>query len=194
MNDITKYEMDIVLILVKSPEIEYNANSIAKIVNITPSGALKILRRLEKESVLKSRRVGQAIIYNINTENKYALDYVSLILTREKIYSVPRIKRWVEELKKIKHADTIILYGSVLKSDNYNDVDVVFVTNNKLIKKLEKEINELNNINVKRIHPLYQTSDDLINNIKKNDKVLLNAIKGIIVKGENNFVTLSINI
>ncbi|HIH25919.1 MAG TPA: winged helix-turn-helix transcriptional regulator [Nanoarchaeota archaeon] len=186
--------MDIVLILVKSPEIEYNANSIAKIVNITPSGALKILRRLEKESVLKSRRVGQAIIYNINTENKYALDYVSLILTREKIYSVPRIKRWVEELKKIKHADTIILYGSVLKSDNYNDVDVVFVTNNKLIKKLEKEINELNNINVKRIHPLYQTSDDLINNIKKNDKVLLNAIKGIIVKGENNFVTLSINI
>ena len=98
------------------------------------------------------------------------------------------------DLEKIKHADTIILYGSVLKSDNYNDVDVVFVTNNKLIKKLEKEINELNNINVKRIHPLYQTSDDLINNIKKNDKVLLNAIKGIIVKGENNFVTLSINI
>ena len=43
MNDITKYEMDIVLILVKSPEIEYNANSIAKIVNITPSGALKFL-------------------------------------------------------------------------------------------------------------------------------------------------------
>lgn len=37
----------------------------------------------------------------------------------------------------------------------------------------------------KKLHPLYQTKDDLINNIKKEDKIILTAIKGIIIFGEN---------
>ena len=50
MKDITKTEMDIVLTLVKTPEAIYNANSLSKVLNITPMGALKILKRLEQES------------------------------------------------------------------------------------------------------------------------------------------------
>ena len=48
MNDITKAEMDAVLTIVKSPEQNYNANNLAKIIGVTPMGALKILKRLEK--------------------------------------------------------------------------------------------------------------------------------------------------
>ena len=35
MKEITNAEMDIVLKLVKSPEVDYNANSIAKVTGIT---------------------------------------------------------------------------------------------------------------------------------------------------------------
>lgn len=188
MKEITKAEMDIVLRLVKSPEEEYNANSIAKVVGITPMGALKILKRLESESILRARKVGKAVIYRINTENPYACRYVTLLLSRESIYARPQVKRWIEELKKIKKANLVILFGSVLEKPNPKDIDVLLVTDQKKFPQLQKEIKELNELNIKRIHPLYQTFKDMVANIKKRDKPLLNAIKGVLVSGEEKFI------
>lgn len=188
MKEITKAEMDIVLRLVKSPEAEYNANSIAKVVGITPMGALKILKRLESESILKARKIGKAVIYRINTENLYARRYVTLLLSREALYAGPQLKRWVQEMKKIKKANLVILFGSVLEKPNPKDIDVLLVTDQKKFPQLQKEIKELNELNIKRIHPLYQTFKDVIANIKKRDKPLLNAIKGVVVSGEEKFI------
>ncbi len=50
---------------------------------VTPMGALKILRRLEKEGVLASKVSGKAIFYRINFDNDYPRDYVKFILRRE---------------------------------------------------------------------------------------------------------------
>ena len=188
MYEITKAEMKIILTLVKSPEVEYNSNNLAKVVGITASGALKILKRLEKENILVSRKVGKAGIYKINAEEKYARDHVALMLAREKLYALPRVKVWINELKKIKNAQMIILFGSVLRKEDPGDIDVVFVTDKKRFKKLEEEIEKINKINLKRIHPLYQAFEDIISNIKKEDKPLLSAMKGIVVTGEEKFV------
>lgn len=188
MKDITKLEMEILLTIVKSPEIEYNANNISKSIEITPMGALKILKRLENENVIKSKKVGKAVIYRINTQNNYAISYISLVLSRETIYTSPKVRRWIQELKKIKNADIMILYGSLLKNIEPNDIDVLFVTNKDKFKKLQREIEEINRINIKKIHPLYQTFEDITDNIKKRHKPLLDAIKGIIVYGQEKFI------
>jgi len=188
VRDITKAEMDIALRLVKSPEIEYNASSLAKAVGITPMGALKIVKRLEHESILKAKRVGKAVIYRINAENPYACRYIALILSRDSLYASVQVKRWVQELRRIKHADMIILFGSVLEKPDPKDIDVLLLTDQKRFPQLEKEIRELNELNVKKIHPLYQTFKDMISNIRKRDRPLLNAIKGIIVSGEEKFI------
>lgn len=188
MYEITKAEMEIILTIVKSPEIDYNGNNISHFVGITPTGALKILKRLEKESILKSKKIGKAVIYKINTEDTYARNHVGLILARERLYVQPRVKLWINELKKIKNADIIILFGSVLRKEDPNDIDVVFVTDKKKFKKLQEEVEERNKINIKRIHPLYQGFEDIVMNIKKRDKPILNAIKGINVMGEEKFV------
>ncbi|MBI1971204.1 hypothetical protein HYS47_05640 [Candidatus Woesearchaeota archaeon] len=188
MKEITKAEMDVVLKLVKSPEADYNANSLAKVVGITAMGALKILKRLENESILKSKRIGNAAIYRVNTENSYARRYVDLILSRESLHTSPKVKRWVEELKKISHADVIVLFGSVLEKSNHNDIDVLLITDQKRFPKLQREIKDLNEINIKKVHPMYQTYQDVLKNIKKRDKPLLNAIKGIVIIGEEKFL------
>ena len=47
MEDITKNEMKAVLEILKSPEVMYNANNLAKVLEITSMGTLKILKRLE---------------------------------------------------------------------------------------------------------------------------------------------------
>lgn len=189
MKPITTAEMSIVLQLVKSPEIDYNANNLAKVVGITAMGALKILKRLETESILASKKVGKAAIYKINNE-MYARRYVSFILSREAIYAPPIVKRWIRELRKIKNAELIILFGSVLRKQDPNDIDVLFLTDQEHFSGLKKEIAELNAINIKQIHPMYQAWNDIIANIRKMDKPLLSAIKGIAVKGEEKLIEM----
>ncbi len=187
MEDITKKEMEILRVIVKSPEADYNANSLSKEIKITSMGALKILKKLEKENILKSRKIGKATIYKIDT-NDYARHYIELILSREGLYVNPKVKRWIQELKKIKNADIIILYGSLLKNIEPNDIDVLFVTNKNKFQKLQREIEEINKINIKKIHPLYQTFEDITDNIKKRHKPLLDAIKGIVIHGQEKFI------
>ncbi len=190
MKEITTAEMQVVLTLVKSPEIIYNANSLSKVVGITPMGALKILKRLEAENIVKSRKIGKAITYKVNVEDSYARKYLSLVLVREAHHALPQVKRWINEIKKIKNAALAVLFGSVLKKKSPNDIDVLFITDQKRFLKLQEEIKELNEINIKKIHPMYQTYNDIIKNIKKRDKPLLNAIKGIVVFGEEEFLEI----
>lgn len=188
MQDITKNEMQAVLAIVKSPEIMYNANSLSKVLGISSMGALKIVKRLEKEGVLKSKQIGKASIYQINIENDYANKYVSFLLSKEAINSPALVKRWINEIKKLKSADMAILFGSVLRKQEPRDIDVLLVTDQKKFEKLKKEVDERNQINIKKLHPVFQSFEDVVNNIKKRDPVVLNAIKGIIVFGEDRFI------
>ena len=116
MSGITEKEISAALQIVKSPEIMYNANNLAKVLDITPMGCLKILKRLEKAGILKSRQIGKSFIYRVSYENEYAHKYISLALSRESIQSSNLVRRWVTELKKVKNADIAILFGSYLNS------------------------------------------------------------------------------
>jgi hypothetical protein len=55
---------------------------------------------------------------------------------------------------------------------------------------LEKEIDKINFINNKQIHPIFQTKEDFIQNIKKQDLIVLNSLNGVVVFGEEKFVRL----
>lgn len=189
MKDITSNEIRFILQILKNPEHDYNANNISKELGISSMGALKIAKRLEKEGVLTSRHIGKGIFYSINFKNSYVRNYLLFILKRESEYSIPYVKRWISEIKKIKNSDLAILFGSVLtKNEKAKDIDVLFVLSQKNFNEIKKEIEQINIINDKKIHPIFQTKQDIIDNIKKQDKVILNAIKGIVVFGEEVFL------
>ena len=191
MEKITNNEMLFVLSIFKNPEIEYNANSIAKHIGISSMGALKIAKRLAQENILISRELGRAKFYKLNFNNDYVRQYIKFLLKRESEQSPAYIKRWIIELRKIKSADSVILFGSVLKKHKESkDIDVLLITDGKRFSKLKKEIESINFINIKKLHPLYQTEEDIKKNIKKRDKPLLNAIKGTIVFGEDKIISL----
>jgi len=188
--NITDNEIKLVLRIFKNPEVEYNANNIAKHIGISSMGALKIAKRLQKENILIPKKFGKAIFYKLNN-NDYTKQYIKFLLKRELESSIPYVKRWINEVKKIKSADSAILFGSVIKKNKEaKDIDVLLITNKKRFSKLKKEIEEINLINTKRLHPIYQTKEDIIKNIKKEDKILLNAIKGIVVFGEDLIIKL----
>lgn len=186
-----KNEEKAVLRILKNPENEYNANSISKIIKVTSMGALKLLKRLEKRSILKLRKVSNISFYKINFENEYAVDYVSLMLKSEAENSSSYVKRWIGEMRKIKNAGIGIIFGSVLsKGEVANDIDVLFAVEKNKFDNLSNEVEKLNLINEKKIHPVFQTKEDLMRNIEKKDKVVLEAIKGIVTFGEKEFVKL----
>jgi predicted nucleotidyltransferase len=191
MKDITNNEMVFVLSLFKSPEIEYNANSMAKLMGISRMGSLKIARRLEKENIIKSKELGKAKFYRLNLDNDYVRQYVKFLLKREAEQAHPYVKAWIEDIKKVKSADAAILFGSILKKHkDANDIDVLFMINKKNYTKVKKEIDEINSISMKRIHTMYQTKESMKKNIKKGDKPLLSAVKGIVVFGEDKIINL----
>lgn len=191
MMEITNNEMVFVLNIFKSPEVEYNANSMAKRMGISPMGALKIAKRLEKENIIKSKKLGKAKFYKLNLSSDYVRQYVKFLLKREAEKAHPYIKVWIEDIKKIKSADAAILFGSVLRRQKEaNDIDVALLIDKKRYRKSKKEIEDIDLLNTKKIHPIYQTEGDFKKNIEKGDKPLLSAIKGIVVFGEDLIIKL----
>ncbi len=179
-------EMKLVLLILKSPESEYNSRNLAELMGISPMGALKIARKLESEGILKSRQIGKAKIYKIAYSNDYAQAYISFLLKREAEQASPYVKRWIKEVQKIKYAKAVVLFGSVLsKKEKAGDIDALVVVDQKNFKEAQKEVDDINLINEKKIHPVYQTENDLEKHINEDNKVILNAIKGIVISGED---------
>ncbi len=191
MRDITQNEMRLVLYILKSPEKLYNASNLSRLLGISVMGASKIAKKLEKDGIITATEHGKAIFYKINTNNDYTRSYVKFLLQGEAEQSPPYIKRWITEVKKIIDADVIILFGSVLITyEGAKDIDVLLITDKKRFSKVKTEVEGINLINIKKLHPIYQTKEDLKENIKKRDKVIINAIKGVVVSGEEIAIQL----
>ena len=96
-------------------------------------------------------------------------------------------KIYGEEIQKFEHADLIILFGSILNNKNFNDVDVLFVTNKP--KEVTKFCLEISKVRTKPVTPLILKKEDLIREIKNKKEAVLDVIrKGIVLKGESIFL------
>ena len=189
MKDITNNEMMFVLNIFKSPEIQHNANSLAKLIGISRMGALKIAGKLEKDRIISHKTIGKTKFYRLNLENDYVRQYVKFLLKREAEQVHPYVRIWIEDIRNIKNADAAVLFGSVLtKHKEARDVDLILIADNKRIRKLEKEIETIEGIATKRIHAVYMAKGDLENNIKKGNEAMMGAIKGIVVFGEDRII------
>lgn len=181
MHQITEKEKEIIRWLAKDFTTCYNARSLSKQVEMSHRGTLKALKNLEKLGILKSKTIGKAIIYKV-LYCEYTKKLLPLILFEE---AQIKTQRWVEEFKELKEANALILFGSVLRGKGHNDIDLLIITKTKNIKILEQKVEEKNKILTKPIHPIWQTTEDINKNIKKNDKVVLEIIKtGIVLKGQ----------
>ena len=102
-------------------------------------------------------------------------------------------KIYAEEIRKFEHAEIIILFGSVLNNKRFNDVDVLFITNES--KEVAKFCLSLSKVRTKPIVPLILEKKDFIKEIKNKKEVVLNIIKtGVILRGESRFLEVLKNV
>ena len=179
MIELTKKEQEALLIIYKSLANFYNANSLSKELEITQVGAMKLLKRLEKNNILLSKRIGKSIIYKINIEEEFVQKLIAFALINE----AGKYQRWKDEFKSLyKKGRILLFYGSA--SRNYSDakdIDIFLVIDKKDFNEASKELEKIQKILPKKLHAIKATKEDLIKNIKENNKSMIEILKTAIV-------------
>ena len=186
---IPKNTKKIIIYLLRNLEI-VNINQISKNLEISVGSAFKILKELEKNNLVLSSNLGNAKFYQINLNNEETIKWCEILLSEERRNLKGYSKIYAEEIQKFEHSELIILFGSVLNNKDFNDVDVLFITNKP--KEVTRFCLNLSKIRTKPVVPLILKKEDFIKEIKNKKEVALNILKtGIILKGESALLKFS---
>ena len=191
---IPKNTEKIVLFLLKNiDELGYNINQISKLNNISVGSAFKILKEFEKNKILLKKEINNASHYKLNLNNYETVKLCELLILGEKRNLKGYAKVYADEIMRFEQADFIILFGSVLQGNDFNDVDALFVTNQ--VKKVNDFCLEISKVRTKPVVPLILKKDDLIKEIKQKKEPILDMIKsGVVLKGESAFLEVIKNV
>lgn len=182
--------MGALLLILKDFTESYNSSTLAKKLGISSMGALKILKSLEAKGLVEGKLMGRATFYRFCHESAYAREFAKFSLLEEAESSPARVKRWAREMKKLEGAaDFAILFGSVLTSDNYNDVDVLVVCKKNAAEKAKGASAAIQKLSAKKIQFLWQTEGDLAKNLEEKNPAVLSALRsGIIAFGSEKYL------
>lgn len=132
-----KNDLEIVEKISNSPK---HIRRIAKELNLIPSTALRIIKKLEEEKVVDFKIEGKNKVYSLK-ETLEAQHYVlmSEIYKLNKIIQNPKLRRIIKELKGKTNGELIILFGSYAKGTKRKESDIdIYIesTETKLKEKL----------------------------------------------------------
>ena len=170
-----------------------NINQISKRLDISVGSSFKILKELEKNDIVLSSDLGNAKFYQINLNNEETIRWCEILLSEERRNLKGYSKIYAEEIQKFEQAELIILFGSVLSNKDFNDIDVLFVTNKP--KEVTKFCLNLSKVRTKPVVPLILKKEDFIKEIKNKKEVALNILKtGVILRGESALLNVLKNV
>jgi len=194
MKGLSDKEIEILLVLAKDFSTDYNANNITKEIRITPAGAFKAMKNLEKKGLITGKKMGKAVFYKVNLGDYYTFRTMETLLINE---SREKASRWLKEFKDLfNHVEIAIIFGSILRyPKKANDIDLLVVFRKEENNLVNKIIDERRTLSIKAIHLIKQTPEDLNRNLKDNDKVILSAIKnGCILHGYDKLLEVVKNV
>lgn len=193
MINLTPNERKTMLVLIKDYSVFYNANSISKIISISHVGAQKIFKRFLQENLVMSKVIGKSIIYKLNFNDSYVSQLVSFLLADE----ANNFKRWKEEFKELFEKDRIVMiFGSTIKDyASAKDIDLMIVIKDKEIREINDVIKKKEELLPKKLHAIKLTHKDLLENIKRKDKVIINIMKNaVVLYGQDKYVEIMKNV
>lgn len=179
--------------LVRNIPNRFNVNQIARSLEISVGSAYKIVKSLDKKGILVSQKMGNAIYYTLNLDNKEAESVAELVLIETKNESLaknPHASIYAKDLQEAKRfSKAVILFGSILDRKDAKDIDVLFIIAKGKAKRVEDFCLRLSSLRPKRVNPLLMTVADFRKNIQKQDKVVGDILKkGLILLGEDEII------
>ncbi|MBI2105454.1 winged helix-turn-helix transcriptional regulator [Candidatus Woesearchaeota archaeon] len=178
MQNLTINEAKVIDFLVRNFKERNSINQIAKRLKLSPMGAYKILKKLEKANAVKAEEIGNAIYYRADLEEEIGRKLAEFVLVQNE-FSNTYAKVYAEDLRKLKDvALSCILYGSILKiGKEAKDVDALIIIEKKDYKKISNKLANIQQIATKRIHDIRMTKEDLAKNIKKGNDAMIDMLR-----------------
>lgn len=190
MVNLTLNEKKALLIIFKEFDNYYNANSLSKKIGLSRVGMTKILRKLEKASVLKSKQVGKSVIYKINFSNDYVVDLMTFLLSDE----ASDYQRWKDEFRDLfEYGKFLLIYGSAtINYSKASDIDLMIIDGKNSMSKI---IREKQKVLSKKIHLIELSEKDFLSNLEKKQKSFIEIVKSaVVLSGQNKYVELMKNV
>ncbi|MBU0930315.1 MAG: winged helix-turn-helix domain-containing protein [Nanoarchaeota archaeon] len=171
----------------------YSINDIAKNCRLAPNGAYKILKKLENTGIIYFEEIGRIKAYRINFENPLTKNYLEIALTDDRIKE-SKIKIRIQDFRELKSlCKAAVIFGSyITEKKNPNDIDVLFIMDADNYKEYNAKLEDIRNIIPYKIHDVIQTQKDFIKNLKKQDKIIIEAVKNGLVLWGHAFIVNSI--
>ena len=191
-------ENKILKILFKQFSSNWTITFLADEIKISRVGVWKVLKKLEREKLINLIQIGKGKTstssIKLNWENPILEKKLSLILTEETLNH----QRWLSNFEELKNkTEFIILYGSILNSSKEaNDIDILeIVLNKKGFLEIEKSMQKIQKTQIKKIHSESFTKTEFKEELKKPNKIFIDAIKkGIILSGQEKFIKFIMDI
>ena len=181
----------IMTILLKDFSI-HTAPSLSKKLNMSRQGTWKILKELEKDELILLEQIGNGKTstqrIKLNLDNEVAEKTLVLSLTQEAL----KYQRWRFSFADLKQeVSFLILYGSILHSPKEaRDVDIIgVVSQEKKLANIGDIILRIQETQTKKIHSISLTQKEFEQELKRQNKAYLDAVKkGIILFGQENLI------
>jgi len=165
MLSLSDNEFSVISFLVRNFTEKLTIRSIASRLGFSAAGVFNILKKLEKEGVVVGEKLGTGLFYSINFENKIAEHLSAIVL----VYSEQEVEKIsVEQLKDAKAA----------------------ILDDKTLLLVTDSITELD-VKIPNIDVIVRTEEEFVNLLRKKDSGTLQVLKkGIVLSGENEFVSM----
>ena len=181
---ITNNEKKILKFLLTHFNTDYSINEIAKKCGLAPNGAYEILKKFGEKEILTSKKIANSKSYKINFDSRETKNLLELALIPD--YKELKIKYRYNDLKPLEELTNLcILFGSyITKKEKPNDIDILFVIKKGDYKKYSEVLEKVKRILPLKLHDVIQTKEDLTKNIKKGEKLIIQALsEGIVLWG-----------
>ena len=187
-----KINTEILKVLSKQFTIKWTITSLAKELNVSRVGIWKVLKKSEAEKLILLSPIGEGktsiLNINLNWENPILEKSLALILTEDAFKN----QKWLNNFKELENKlDFLILYGSVIHSPKEaNDIDILGVVSNKNnFLFIDENIKKIQKTQIKKIHSENFTQAEFKEEIRKPNKIFIDAIKnGVILLGQEKFI------
>ena len=186
---ITENEKKVLRFLLAHFDRDQSINQIAKECGLAPNGAYEILRKLQKQAIVKVKSISNIKSYKMDFMSNKALRLLGFILVPN--YDDPKIRYRYNDLIPLEQITRLcVLFGSYITSKKVpNDIDILFVLEKSQYKKYERTIEKVKMALPLKLHDVIQTRTDLRKNIQKGDPLIIKIItEGVVLWGEELLV------
>jgi len=169
---------------------EMSIRELSREIGLVPANLSVILKELEAERVLRSKKFGKTIVFSLNQDNYLTSEIIVPLFKKERLIREELGKIIVKNIKF--PYESIILFGSVARGDSktYSDVDLaIIIRDSGRSDDIEDQILNINptvsRLFGNSISPVVMKKAEFSKKFNRGDKLIRNIAKeGIVIAGK----------